>query len=279
MSTVGWFTVGTAGCTSGRTGIALSWTHSPHAGDMVWCIGDTVMGCVSDAVHSWVVALAWRALSVGGVVGTSSWVCTPGIISMVRCVSDAVGIGSAGRVRVSAPAWRTLGAGSVPGATSTSCTAAAVGFIAQLQCVGALSATCTVGRLVARTARHIGIGLSRACALRAGDMAGTSSASCTEATAGAVMQPHCIAVLVHIGAALSWSRAPGTGDVAGTSSASCVTAVARVRMLRHGGVAYESVGAVSIVGRPVMWVHGSGAVGDGRAGIPRAFCFLSSCSW
>ncbi|KAL6303925.1 hypothetical protein BKA93DRAFT_750072 [Sparassis latifolia] len=231
MGTIRWFMAGTAGCTSEHTETALLWMHTPHTSDMAWCIGDAVTGCISDAVSFRVMALAWCTLGVGSMAGASSWVCASGIVGVVWCISDAVGIGSAGCIRVSVPAWHALSAGGVPGMMSTSCTAAAVSFVAQLQCVGVLGATCAVGQLVAQTARRIGIGLSWACALHAGDVAGASSASCAEAAVGAVMQPRCIAVLGCIGTALLWLHAPGTGDMAGTSSMSCVTAVMRMLTL------------------------------------------------
>ncbi|KAL6308635.1 hypothetical protein BKA93DRAFT_746789 [Sparassis latifolia] len=249
MGTIGWFTAGTVWCTSRCTGIALSWTHTPHTGDAAWCIGDVVTGCVGDAVHSRVVALAWRALSVGSMVGTSSWVCAPDAVSTVQCVSDA------GRARASAPVWRVLGASGVSVAMSASCTAAAAGSVVQPWCIGALGTTCTVGRSVARMARRVGVGLSRACAPRAGDVACASFTSCAVAAAGAVVQLHCGTVLARVGAALSWSRAPGAGDMMGMSSMSCITGAVGVHAPRCGGIVCECVRAVSIVGCSVRWVR------------------------
>ncbi|GBE82207.1 hypothetical protein SCP_0405900 [Sparassis crispa] len=269
----------TAGCVVSATCdqvMMLSW-HAPGVGGMVgassWARAPGTIGaawCIGDAGCTYASASAWRILCASGVSVATSWACAPGAVSATWCVSDAE------RSRASASALRTLGTGGVLVTMSVACTVVTAGFIAQLRCVGALGATCAVGRSVAQTARHIGVGLSWACAPHAGDVVGMSFASCAVAV---IVQLHCGAVLVCVGATLLWSRTPHASDVVGTSFMSCITTVMHVHTLRCSGVTHESISTVGVIGCPVRWVHGSGTVGDGRVGIPRAFCFLGSCSW
>ncbi|KAL6307926.1 hypothetical protein BKA93DRAFT_747260 [Sparassis latifolia] len=161
------------------------------ASDAGWFTAQTV-GCA--LVHTGVALLWTRASHTGDVA---------------RCIGDAVTgcVGNVVHSRVMVLAWCALGIDDMMGATSASCTVATEGIVMQPCCSGVLGrsvgATGDVGRLVAQMARRVGIWLV--------PFALVTWLACS--TAGAVMQPHCSAVLGRIGAALSWSHAPGAGDM------------------------------------------------------------------